>query len=161
MLAPCTVTPLVSNSKSHGTQTAVLPGVQSLKSVKTRLACSFNNHITHTRWRTYLHIQPHTGLQPLMQASYTCWPACTHIQTCCICCITCRFSTRIQASSSSSSSSSPSSSPWQPVCQSRNASPDYSLLSYSLVVVRGSSLGCWPTAWLIGISLLIKQESGT
>ena len=59
MLAPCTVTPLVSNSKSHGTQTAVLPGVQSLKSVKTRLACSFNNHITHTLENIPTYTTPH------------------------------------------------------------------------------------------------------
>lgn len=124
----------VNNIKSQGTQTPV----RSLISVKTWLVYAFSKHKMHTNTHppNILHKQSHKGMQVHMQAS-------RHIMTCLHWCTwhsythTCtHFSTpNIPASSLSSL--------WQPVCQRRNASLDYSFLSYSLVVVLGSSQGCW------------------
>lgn len=49
------LTSSVNNSKSRGTQTPVVPSVQSLKSVKTWLVYAFTKHIIHPNTHTWQH----------------------------------------------------------------------------------------------------------
>lgn len=120
----------VNNSKSRGTQMPVVPNVQSLKSLKTWLVFAFTKHDTQT-WanihkptKACRHTQANTHITICQHRCTRHACKCTHFST-----------PNIPVSSLSSL--------WQPVCQSRNASLDYSFLSYSLVVVLGGSQGCW------------------
>lgn len=88
-----------------------------------------------------LHTQTHKAVQTRMQAS-------THMVTCLPRYIWNLYTYTVYTHTNTlfstpniSASSLPSL--WQPVCQRRNASVHHSFLSYSLVVVLGSSLGCW------------------
>ena len=131
-----TLTPSVNNSKSKGTQ---MPFVQMsslynqrklgwcIPSPSTKRIQTHKLEKMHkARKRMLAHMPANTPTMTCLHW-YT-WHSCTHAYT--------HFSTtNIPVSSLWSL--------WQPVSQRRNTSLDYSFLSYSLVVVLGSSQDCW------------------
>lgn len=75
------LTSSVNNSKSQGTQTPVVPSVQSLKSVKTWLVYAFTKHIIHSNTHTttyYIH-KPTKPCRHACKRAHIWWHACPDI----------------------------------------------------------------------------------